>query len=134
VDDGFRHYRGATPPRFAHESERQLARLLDEHGIPWDYEPRTFALEHHEDGRIKEAMTPDFYLPDADLWIEVTTMKPALQTRKNRKLRKLREKYGEIVTLVARNDFARLVERYGPGPDAGSVDGRSYRRGGAPRD
>jgi hypothetical protein len=76
VGDEFRHYRGATPPRFAHPSERELALLLDEHGIPWEYEPRTFALEHDEHGRVKEAMTPDFYLPDADIWIEVTTMKP----------------------------------------------------------
>jgi hypoxanthine phosphoribosyltransferase len=113
VDDEFRHYRGATPPRFAHDSERELARLLDEHGIPWQYEPRTFPLERDAVGRVTEAITPDFYLPDADLFIEITTMKPSLQTRKNRKLRKLRERYGEVVTLVAREDFHRLVERYG---------------------
>jgi len=119
VDDEFRHYRGATPPRFAHDSERELARLFDEHAIPWQYEPRTFPLEHDDEGRVTEAMTPDFYLPDADLWIEITTMKPSLQTRKNRKLRKLRERYGEVVTLVAREDFERLVERYGSSTNGG---------------
>ncbi len=112
-ENGFRHYRGSDPPRFAHPSERELARLLDDAGIPWEYEPRTFPLEHDADGRVTEAMTPDFYLPDADLFIECTTMKPSLSNRKNRKLRKLRERYGEVVTLVRRSDLEQLLEKYG---------------------
>jgi hypothetical protein len=49
----YRHFRGKRPPRFAHESERELAELLDEEGPPWDYEPRTFPLEHGPDGRLR---------------------------------------------------------------------------------
>ena len=109
----FRYFRGEKPPRFAHESERELAELLDAARIPWEYEPRTFPLEHDDDGRVREAMTPDFYLPDAGLYIECTEMKPSLAHRKRRKLRKLRSRYGEVVTLVGREEFARLRAKYG---------------------
>jgi hypothetical protein len=109
----FRYFRGKQPPRFAHESEREMAELLDAAGLPWDYETHTFPLEHGADGRLLEAVTPDFYLPDAGIYIECTEMKPSLATRKRRKLRKLRSLYGEVVTLVERHDFARLRAKYG---------------------
>lgn len=109
----FRHFRGNQPPKFAHESERELAELLDAAGLPWEYEPHTFALKHSEDGRLVEAITPDFYLPEARIYIECTEMKTSLATRKRRKLRKLRSLYGEVVTLVERHDFARLRAKYG---------------------
>ena len=67
--------------------------MLDWHGIPWQYEPTTFVLARDEEGRVTEAFTPDFYLPDQDLYLEVTVMKQSLVTRKNRKLRKIRELY-----------------------------------------
>lgn len=109
----FRYFRGKQQPRFAHESEREFAEFLDEAELPWEYEPHTFALEHSADGRLLEAVTPDFYLPEAGLYIECTEMKPSLATRKRRKLRKLRARYGEVVTLVGRSEFARLREKYG---------------------
>jgi hypoxanthine phosphoribosyltransferase len=107
----FRNYRGKTEPRFAHESERELATLLDDAGLPWLYEPRTFVLES-EDDRVLEAITPDFYLPDADVYIELTAMKQSLTTRKTRKVKKL-QALGEVVTLLYRRDLERLRERYG---------------------
>lgn len=112
-DNGFRHFRGMSPPRFAHESERELAELLDEHGIPWEYEPHTFPLEHDEDGRVTEAVTPDFYLPDAGIYIECTEMKSSRTHRKRRKLRKLRTRYGEVVTYFGAEDFELLRWRFG---------------------
>ena len=72
-----------------------------------------FPLRVDSDGRLLEAVRPDFYLPEADMYIECTEMKPSLATRKRRKLRKLRSLYGEVVTLVDRSDFARLRARYG---------------------
>lgn len=108
----FRHFRGKHPPRFAHESERELAKLLDDAGLPWEYEPHTFPLARDEDGRLLEAVTPDFYLPDAGLYIECTEMRHSLAHRKRRKLRKLRALYGEVVTLVGRREFARLRTKY----------------------
>ena len=109
----FRYFRGKELPRFAHESERELAELLDAAGLPWEYEPHTFPLEHDDDGRLVEAMTPDFYLPDAGLYIECTEMKPSLASRKRRNLRKMRTLYGEVVTLVGRREFAVLRAKYG---------------------
>src|SRR5690242_6986858 len=110
----FQAYRGSEPPRFAHEAEIEYAKILDYHGVPWQYEPRTFVLEEDEDGNVLEAFTPDFYLPDQDLFIEVTVMKQSLVTRKNRKLRKLRQRYPEVrIKLFYKRDLERLAQRYG---------------------
>lgn len=110
----FQAYRGTEPPRFAHEAEVEYAKILDYHGVPWLYEPRTFVLEEDEDGRVVEAFTPDFYLPDQDLFVEVTVMKQSLVTRKNRKLRKVRQRYPEIrIKLFYKRDLERLAQRYG---------------------
>jgi hypothetical protein len=109
----FQAYRGRTPPRFANRSELECAKVLDFYGVPWEYEPRTFVLEEDEQGRVVEAFKPDFYLPEQDLYVEVTVMKQSLVTRKNRKLRKLRERYPEIrVKLFYKRDIERLAERY----------------------
>jgi hypoxanthine phosphoribosyltransferase len=109
----FTAYRGAAPPRFANEAERECAHILDFHGIAWEYEPRTFALETDAAGRVVEAFTPDFYLPEQDLYVEVTTMKQSLVTRKNRKVRKLRERHPEVrVKLLYRRDVETLAEKY----------------------
>jgi hypoxanthine phosphoribosyltransferase len=81
--------------------------------VPWQYEPTTFVLEQDEDGRIVEAFKPDFYLPEQNLYVEVTVMKQSLVTRKNRKLRKLRERYPDVrVKLFYKRDIERLAERY----------------------
>ena len=100
--------------RFAHPSEQEYADLLDAHDIPWQYEPRTFPLELAPDGRLLEAVTPDFYLPLADVYVECSEKKPSLAYRKRRKLRKLRERYGEIVVYLGRAELAALREKYGP--------------------
>jgi hypothetical protein len=109
----FRSYRGSVPPAFANHAELECARVLDYYGVPWAYEPRTFVLERDRDGRVIEAFTPDFYLPEQDLYVEITVMKQSLVTRKNRKLRKLRERYPDVrVKLFYKRDIARLAERY----------------------
>src|SRR3954449_13061917 len=110
----FQAYQGTEPPRFASPAELECAKVLDYHGIPWLYEPRTFVLERAEDGRVTEAFTPDFYLPEQDLYLEVTVMKQSLVTRKNRKLRKLRALYPDVrIKLFYERDFERLAVRYG---------------------
>ncbi|MFN2466807.1 MAG: hypothetical protein ABR521_01540 [Gaiellaceae bacterium] len=109
----FQAYRGARPPRFVNEAELEYAKILDYHSVPWDYEPRTFVLEEDEGGRVLEAFTPDFYLPDQDLYLEVTVMKQSLVTRKNRKLRKLRARYPDVrIKLFYKRDIERLAQRY----------------------
>lgn len=110
----FRAYCGLEEPRFANDAELECARILDFYGVPWEYEPRTFVLERDAEGRVAEAITPDFYLPEQDLYVELTVMRQALVTRKNRKLRKLRDRYPEIrVKLFYRRDFERLAQKYG---------------------
>jgi hypothetical protein len=109
----FQAYCGSEPPRFQNSAELEYAKVLDWHGIPWQYEPTTFVLARDEAGRVTEAFTPDFYLPDQELYLEVTVMKQSLVTRKNRKLRKLREQYPEVrIKLFYRRDLERLAQHF----------------------
>ncbi len=109
----FQAYQGTEPPRFASQAELECAKVLDYYGIPWHYEPRTFVLEQDGDGRVTEAFTPDFYLPEQDLYVELTVMKQSLVTRKNRKLRKLRAAYPEVkIKLFYKRDLERLAQHF----------------------
>ncbi len=97
---------------FAHESEASLARLFDFYRIAWEYEPRSFPIAWNSDGKAVAFFTPDFYLPEYDLYIELTVAKPALNTRKNRKMRLLREHHPHVrVKLFTRRDAERIFAR-----------------------
>lgn len=101
--------------RFAHPAEVELARLLTFYGLRWAYEPTTFAVRWGRDGRPVEFVTPDFYLPEHDLYLELTTMRQRLVTRKNRKFRLLRETYPNVrVRMLYLRDFKRLRDVYAP--------------------
>jgi hypoxanthine phosphoribosyltransferase len=110
-------FQAKTPteqPRFQNDVERECAKVLDYYGVRYEYEPHTFVLERDADGRIVEAFTPDFFLPEQGLYIELTTMKQSLVTRKNRKLRRLREQYPDVkAKLFYKRDIERLAQRYG---------------------
>jgi hypoxanthine phosphoribosyltransferase len=98
--------------KFAHPTEAGLARLLDFYRIRWEYEPRRFPIAWSDRGAPIEYFTPDFYLPEYDTYIEMTVVKPKLQTRKNRKMRLLREAHpGVDVRLFTRRDVERLFSR-----------------------
>jgi hypoxanthine phosphoribosyltransferase len=100
---------------FAHPSEQEFARFLDYYRIRWQYEPVSFPIAW-EGERIAEMFTPDFYLPEHDLYLELTTMKQSLVTPKNRKLRLLRELYPELnVRLLYRKDYQQLLAKAGYG-------------------
>ncbi len=100
--------------QFAHSSEEIFANLLDFYRIPWDYEPRMFAIQWDEQGHVIESFTPDFYLPEFDLYVELTTMKQSLVTKKNRKIKRLRELYPEVnVQVFYQKDFENLIFKYG---------------------
>ncbi len=118
------HRRGDAPPlgragviagaRFAHASEAELARILDFYLVAWQYEPRTFPILWNLDGQVIESFSPDFYLPDLDLWLELTTLRQSLVRRKNRKLRRMRELYPMIrIKLLYARDFRALMLKYG---------------------
>ncbi len=99
---------------FAHPSERIFATLLDFYRIAWEYEPRSFPIQRDTDGRVAEAFTPDFYLPEFDQYIELTTMKQSLVTKKNRKIRLLRELYPHVnIQVYYQKDIEDLIVKYG---------------------
>lgn len=97
---------------FAHASEAELARMLEFYAVDWQYEPRCFPITWNDTGRAVEFFTPDFYLPEYDLYIELTVAKPSRNTRKNRKLRLMHEHHPTInVKLFTRRDVNRLLYR-----------------------
>jgi hypoxanthine phosphoribosyltransferase len=99
---------------FAHASERQFARLLDFYQIAWAYEPTSFDIAWDHDGRVVQRFTPDFYLSEFDMYIEITTLNQKLVTKKNRKVRRLRERYPEVRCKVFyQRDYLSLVSKYG---------------------
>jgi cytidylate kinase len=99
---------------FAHQSEEMFANLLDFYRIAWEYEPRSFPIQYGADGTVLEAFTPDFYLPENDLYVELTTMKQSLVTRKNRKVRLLRELYPHVnIQVFYQKDLENLIFKYG---------------------
>ena len=106
---------GAAATAFVNPMEVEFARLLDFYHIPWLYEPTSFALNWSGE-QVTEMFTPDFYLPDQDLYVELTTMRQRLVTRKHRKIRRLRELYPAInVRLLYNRDYHQLLAAYGYG-------------------
>ena len=113
-----------TSPRFAHASEAELARILDYYKVRWEYEPRVFPIRWNTDGAVVESFVPDFYLPDLEMYVELTTLKQSLVRRKNRKLRYLRELYPMIrIKLFYARDFKALMLKYGRLDAAASLIG-----------
>jgi hypothetical protein len=99
---------------FAHPSERVAAQILDYYGLHWEYEPTTFPIEWDSKGQVIASFSPDFYLPDFDLYIELTTMSQKLVTKKNRKVRRLKELYPDIqIKIFYQKDFRALCFKYG---------------------
>jgi hypothetical protein len=101
-------------PSFAHASEAEMARILDFYAVRWNYEPVTFPILWNLDGDVVESFSPDFYLPDLDLFLEMTTLKQRLVRKKNRKLRRLRELYPDVrIKLFYARDFRAMMLKYG---------------------
>ncbi len=101
-------------PVFVHPIEEAFSRILNFYGVAWEYEPTTFPLKWDEKGNVLEAFTPDFYLPQQNLYIELTTLRPKLTLRKNRKLKKIKELYPEInIQLLKRRELRNMMLRFG---------------------
>jgi hypothetical protein len=100
--------------RFAHASEAEMARILDFYAVRWEYEPTTFPILWNLDGDVIESFAPDFYLPELELFLEMTTLKQRLVRKKNRKLRRMRELYPDIrIKLFYARDFRAMMLKYG---------------------
>ena len=104
----------ASRPAFAHASEAEFARILDFYEVRWEYEPHTFPILWNLDGAVVESFSPDFWLPDLELFVEMTTLRQSLVRKKNRKLRRLRELYPDVrIKLFYGRDFRALMLKYG---------------------
>ena len=91
-----------------------MSRILDFYAVRWEYEPRTFPILWNLEGDVVESFAPDFYLPDLELYLEMTTLRQKLVRKKNRKLRRLRELYPDLnVKLFYARDFRALMLKYG---------------------
>jgi hypoxanthine phosphoribosyltransferase len=113
-------------PTFAHASEAELARIFDFYAVRWEYEPHVFPIQWNLDGAVVESFSPDFYLPDFELYVELTTLRQPLVRKKNRKLRRLRELYPDVrIKLFYARDFRALMLKYGKGALIGALSGTS---------
>ena len=91
-----------------------MARILDFYAVRWEYEPHTFPILWNLEGAVVESFSPDFYLPDLECYLEMTTLRQKLVRKKNRKLRRLRELYPDLnVKLFYARDFRALMLKYG---------------------
>ncbi len=91
-----------------------MSRILDFYGVRWEYEPHTFPILWNFDGDVVESFAPDFFLPDLELYLEMTTLRQKLVRKKNRKLRRLRELYPDLnIKLFYARDFRALMLKYG---------------------
>ncbi len=97
---------------FKNETEEEFARILSMYNIEWIYEPKTFPVEWDAEGNVTMAISPDFYLPRFNLYLELTTMDQRYVTKKNKKMRLVRELYpGTNIRIVYKKDFNELVDR-----------------------
>jgi hypoxanthine phosphoribosyltransferase len=114
----------SSHPAFVHPIEETFARILDYYGVEWVYEPQTFPLEWDDQGNVSVAFTPDFYLPQQDLYIELTTLRPSLIRYKNRKLRRMAELYPQInIKLLKRQDLRDMMLKFGLDEEAAALIG-----------
>ena len=112
--DNAQAYEESRTIPFANESEQEFARILDFYKIRWEYEPTTFPIAWDEEGYVRESFTPDFYLPDYGIFIELTTMKQSLVTKKNRKVRLFEKHYPNIpIKLFYGRDYKALLVKFG---------------------
>jgi hypothetical protein len=116
----------APAPAFAHASEAEMARILDFYQVRWDYEPHAFPIVWNLDGAVVESFAPDFWLPDLDLYLEMTTLRQKLVRKKNRKLRRVLELYPDLrVKLFYARDFRALMLKFGKLALADELSGTS---------
>jgi hypothetical protein len=103
-----------------------MARILDFYQVRWEYEPHTFPIVWNLDGSVVESFSPDFWLPDLDLYLEMTTLRQKLVRKKNRKLRRVLELYPDLrVKLFYARDFRALMLKFGKLALADELSGSS---------
>jgi hypoxanthine phosphoribosyltransferase len=87
------------------------------HDIEWEYEPVEFTLTWSDQGHPTAGFRPDFWLPAQRCFVELTTADQRLVTRKNAKIRRLRQLYPDVALVVVyQRDFLSLLARNGLDP------------------
>ena len=90
---------------FKNETEEEFAKILSLYNIE-------FPVEWDAEGNVTMAISPDFYLPKFNLYLELTTMDQRYVTKKNKKMRLVKELYpGTNIRIVYKKDFNELVDR-----------------------
>lgn len=83
--------------------EANYARLQNYLGVKWEYEPKIFDLG-------TQNYTPDFYLPEKDLYIEIKNFLWKYSVVRDRKFRKL---YPKIrLKMILKEDYLKLEKKY----------------------
>jgi hypoxanthine phosphoribosyltransferase len=118
-------HNGKKRPEFAHPSEERIrpypGLLWDRMGIRASNFPPGVGREQTS---IQEAFAPDFYLPQQDLYVELTTLRPQLSSNKNRKIRRMKELYPDInIKLFKRRELHSMMVKYGLDVEAERIQG-----------
>ncbi len=101
--------------RYAHELEKDFADILDSFGIKYEYEPRTFVIQEDENGQPKRGFTPDFFLPEFNVYVEITSMNGSHCNKKRRKIEAIEKLYGVKTILFKKPEINELVENFTSG-------------------
>ena len=100
---------------YAHEYEEQFAEILETLNIEYEYEPKTFVIHSNGNGEIKKGFTPDFYLPELDLYVEVTSMHGNSCNKKNRKIVAIKEIYDADAILLKKPKINKIFWKFRKG-------------------
>lgn len=85
--------------------EANISRLFNYLNIKWEYQPKIFDL-------VSQNYTPDFYLPDQDVYIEVKNFLWKYSKIRDDKFRKL---YPDIkLHLLLKKEYLELEKKYSP--------------------
>lgn len=103
-------YREDLDMYFRSSWEANVARILNNLELAWEYEPKRFYFPDTGDGVL--SYCPDFYIPDADIWIEV---KGWMDEKSITRLRKFSESYPfESSRLIVINEplYLDMIKRF----------------------
>jgi hypothetical protein len=101
--------------RYAHEYEEYFAEILDTFGVEYEYEPTMFVIHQNGNGDIKIGFTPDFFIPELNLYVEITSMHGNSCNKKNRKIFKLKEIYDIDAVLLKKPKINKIFWKFRKG-------------------
>lgn len=99
-------------PKFAHELEERFAEILDYFELEYEYEPTTFILKTTANGEIKQGFTPDFFIPEHNIYVEITAMNGSSCNKKRRKIEAIDELYGIKAILFHRKRIEDILTKF----------------------